>query len=124
MAAGSSIVNVARAVTVFLNQLLLWSLDIDVPLLAPLLLLVVLQIGVRVPSSPGSIGVLHYLSVLTLELFGVGRDLALSYGVLLHLVTYLPPSLLGIAYLAKSGYSLSRLRQVVGTVPLVTESQG
>lgn len=111
-------------VTVLLNQLLLWSLDINVPLVAPLLLLVVLQIGVRVPSSPGSIGVFHYLSVVTLELFGVGRDLALGYGVLLHLVTYLPPSLLGIAYLARSGYSLSRLRQAVGTVPPVTESQG
>jgi uncharacterized protein (TIRG00374 family) len=112
------------AMTVMLNQLLLWSLGIDVPLAAPLLLLVVLQIGVRVPSSPGSIGVFHYLSVLTLTLFGVERDLAFSYGVLLHLVTYLPPSLLGIVYLSRSGYSLSRLRQAVGTVPSVADSKG
>ena len=111
------------AITVLLNQLLLWSLGIDVPLVAPLLLLVVLQIGVRVPSSPGSIGVFHYLSVLTLSLFGVEKDLAFSYGLLLHLVTYLPPSLLGIAYLARSGYSLSRLRQAAGMVPLAIDSQ-
>jgi len=109
--------------TVLLNQLLLWSLGIDVPLTAPLLLLVVLQVGVRVPSSPGSIGVFHYLSVLTLSLFGIEKDLALSYGVLLHLVTYLPPSLLGIAYLVRSGYSLSRLRRAASTVPLATDSQ-
>ena len=101
----------------------MWSLGIDVPLVAPLLLLVVLQIGVRVPSSPGSIGVFHYLSVLTLSVFGVEKDLAFSYGVLLHLVTYLPPSLLGIAYLGRSGYSLSRLRQAAGTVSLATDSQ-
>jgi glycosyltransferase 2 family protein len=112
------------AMTAFLNQLLLWCLGIDVPLVAPLLLLVVLQIGVRVPSSPGSIGVFHYLSVLTLGLFGVERELALGYGVLLHLVTYLPPSLLGLVYLGRSGYSLSRLRQAAGTLPTVTESQG
>ena len=111
-------------ITVLLNQLLLWSLGIDVPLVAPVLLMVVLQIGVRVPSSPGSIGVFHYLSVLTLSLFGVEKDLAFSYGVLLHLVTYLPPSVLGIAYLGRSGYSLSRLRQDAGTVHLATSSQG
>ena len=110
--------------TVLLNQLLLWSLGIDVPLVAPLLLLVVLQIGVRVPSSPGSIGVFHYLSVLTLTLFGVEKDLALSYGVLLHLVIYLPPSLLGIVYLGRSGYSLSRLRQAAGALSVAMEYQG
>jgi hypothetical protein len=112
------------AMTAFLNQLLLWCLGINVPLVAPLLLLVVLQIGVRVPSSPGSIGVFHYLSVVTLGLFGVERELALSYGVLLHLVTYLPPSLLGVLYLGRYGYSLSRLRQAVGAVPTMAESQG
>jgi len=105
------------AMTALLNQLLLWSLGIEVSLAAPLLLLVVLQIGVRVPSSPGSIGVLHYLSVLVLTLFSVEKELALVYGVLLHLVMYLPVSLVGIVYLARSGYSLRRLRQAVAAVP-------
>jgi uncharacterized protein (TIRG00374 family) len=99
------------AVTMLLNQLLLWSLNIHVPPVASALLLVVLQIGVRVPSSPGSIGVFHYLSVVTLSLFGVDKSVALGYGVILHLVTYLPASILGIAYLAKGGYSLRGLRQ-------------
>lgn len=99
------------SITVLLNQLLLWSLNIQVPPVASVLLLVVLQIGVRVPSSPGSIGVFHYLSVVTLSLFGVDKSVALGYGVILHLVTYLPASILGIAYLAKGGYSLNSLRQ-------------
>jgi uncharacterized membrane protein YbhN (UPF0104 family) len=112
------------AMTAFLNQLLLWCLGIDAPLVAPLLLLVVLQIGVRVPSSPGSIGLFHYLSVVTLGVFGMEHELALSYGVFLHLVTYLPPSLLGAVYLGKYGYSLSRLRQAAGVVPTMAESRG
>ena len=111
------------AMTACLNQLLLWCLGIDVPLVAPLLLLVVLQIGVRVPSSPGSIGVFHYLSVATLGLFGVERELALSYGVVLHLVTYLPPSLLGVVYLGRYGYSLGRLRHAAGAVPTSADSR-
>lgn len=112
------------AMTALLNHVLLWSLGINAPPAAPLLLLVVLQIGVRVPSSPGSIGVFHYLSVLTLTLFGVERGVAFSYGVLLHLVTYLPPSLLGLAYLIRSGYSLRRLREVASTAPAAAEVRG
>ncbi len=112
------------AVTALLNQLLLWSLSIEVPLAAPMLLLVVLQIGVRVPSSPGSVGVFHYLSVLVLTLFGVEKELALAYGVLLHLVMYLPVSLVGMVYLARSGYSLRRLRQAVAAAPPVRAEPG
>jgi len=99
------------AITVLLNQLILWSLDIRVPAVAPAVILVVSQVGVRLPSSPGSVGVLHYLSVLALSLFGVDKSTALGYGVILHLVIYLPASLLGLLFLAKSGYSLKRLRQ-------------
>jgi uncharacterized protein (TIRG00374 family) len=99
------------AITVLLNQLILWSLDIRVPAAAPLVILVVSQVGVRLPSSPGSVGVLHYLSVLALSLFGVDKITALGYGILLHLVIYLPASLLGLLFLAKSGYSLRQLRQ-------------
>jgi uncharacterized membrane protein YbhN (UPF0104 family) len=81
---------------------------------APVVILVVSQVGVRLPSSPGSIGVLHYLSVLALALFGVDKSTALSYGIILHLVIYLPASLFGLLFLAKSGYSLRRLRQATG----------
>jgi uncharacterized protein (TIRG00374 family) len=109
-------------ITVLLNQLLLWSLGIQVPAVVAVLLLIALQIGVRLPSSPGSIGVFHYLCVVTLSLFGVERSVAFSYGVILHLVMYLPPSLLGLVYLGRSGYSLSRLRQAARTVPSATGS--
>ncbi len=99
------------AITILLNQLILWGLEIRVPAVAPVVILVVSQVGVRLPSSPGNIGVFHYLSVLALSLFGVDKSTALGYGVLLHLVIYLPASLLGLLFLAKSGYSLRRLRQ-------------
>lgn len=102
------------AVTIFLNQLILWSLEIRVPAAASVVILVVSQIGVRLPSSPGNVGVFHYMSVLALSLFGVDKSTALGYGILLHLVIYLPASLLGLLFLAKSGYSLKRLRQASG----------
>jgi glycosyltransferase 2 family protein len=99
------------AITVLLNQLILWSLSIRVPAVAPVVVLVVSQVGLRLPSSPGSIGVLHYLSILALSLFGVDKSVALGFGIILHLVIYLPASLLGLLFLARSGYSLKRLQQ-------------
>jgi uncharacterized protein (TIRG00374 family) len=82
-----------------INFLVIQAVGLSLPGLASLALLFVLQIGVRVPSSPGNVGVFDYLGVVTLALFGVERSTALAVTLLLHLVTYIPPSLVGAAYL-------------------------
>jgi uncharacterized protein (TIRG00374 family) len=110
-------------ITLVLYQVLLWSLDIQVPVAATLSLLVFLQVGIRLPSSPGSIGVFHYLCVIALSLFGVTKSVALSYGLLLHLVTYLPPSLLGLVYLWRKGYSLGWLQEAAKGTAAAIEQQ-
>jgi glycosyltransferase 2 family protein len=68
------------------------ALGIEVSYGAGLLVLAVLQISavVPIPTSPGRIGLFHYLCVLALAIFNVPGDQALSYGLVLHLVTYLP----------------------------------
>ena len=66
-----------------------------VPFWASLLLLVVLQIGTSVPSSPGRIGVFQYLVILTLSIFAVDRNLALGYSVILYLAVYAPMLIIG-----------------------------
>ena len=71
------------------------NLDIDVPVLAAFVVLIVLQVGTSVPSTPGKIGVFQYLAVLALAPFGVARELALTYGVLLHVVGFGPLVALG-----------------------------
>jgi uncharacterized protein (TIRG00374 family) len=76
--------------------LALRAFHIQVPPLATLLLLIVLQVGARVPALPSGIGVFHYLVVLTLSLFLVDRDLAVSYALVLHGMIFLIPSLLGV----------------------------
>jgi uncharacterized protein (TIRG00374 family) len=78
------------------NTLALWSLDISAPVWASLVVLVVTQVGVAaIPSAPGQVGVFHYLAVLSLSLFGVGREEALAYGIVLHLAIYAPIALFG-----------------------------
>lgn len=92
--------------------LALRAFHIQVPLLATLLLLIVLQVGARVPALPSGIGVFHYLVVLTLSPFLVDRDLAVSYALVLHGMIFLIPSLLGVLCLWRAHWGLRELRDL------------
>lgn len=72
------------------NQLCLQALGLDLPASAALLVLVALQVGVSLPSLPGRVGVFEYVCILALQLFGIDPATALSYGILLHVVVYIP----------------------------------
>ena len=75
------------------------ALNLPLSLAAALFLLVVLEIGVAIPSVPGKLGVFHYLCTLALGVFGLEKGEALGYAVLLHFVVFAPPSILGAALL-------------------------
>jgi len=77
------------------NYILLGAVGERPSVLAALFLLVVLQLGIAVPSSPGRLGVFHYLCVQALAVFGVNGPNALSYAVILHLISVVVPMALG-----------------------------
>jgi uncharacterized protein (TIRG00374 family) len=83
-------------VSTFTNYLVFLALQLAVPVWASLLLLVMLQVGSAVPSSPGRIGVFQYLVILTLSFLAVDKNVALGYSVLLYIVIYVPNTLIGI----------------------------
>lgn len=65
-----------------------------------LFLLVATTFGFFVPSSPGAFGVYHAIVVTTLTgVFAVNRNDAVSYALIVHLVFYLPPIFIGMAFL-------------------------
>lgn len=80
------------------NGVTLLALRVEAPLvLASLFTLVVIHLGLIVPSSPARIGVFHYLCVLSLGFFGVGASRALAYGFVLHFIVVVPVILAGLA---------------------------
>ena len=83
------------------------AMGLSLPIYAALFLLTVILVGVTVPT-PGKLGVFHYLCVLTLSLFAVDRDAALSYGIVMHLVAFAPITILGVAFLWKENWRLWR----------------
>lgn len=91
----------------FTNYLTLLALRIEAPpVLASLFVLVVMHLGLVVPSSPARIGVFHYLALLALSVFGVDRSLALAYGLILHLVVVVPIIIAGLFCLWKENITL------------------
>lgn len=97
------------------NYTLMLAVGVPASVLAAYFVLVVLQLGVAVPSSPGRIGVYHYLGVQALAVFGVAFAPAFSYAILLHLISVVLPVLLG-------GAMALFLRVPVTAAPPMSES--
>ncbi len=92
-----------------INFFILLALNLPLPAVSAFLLLAVLQVGGLVPSSPGKVGVFQYLCILTLALFSVDKSIGLTYGILLYLVAYGTPVVLGVLSLWWGGVNLRRV---------------
>ena len=76
------------------------------PWYSSLVVLIFICISVAVPSSPGYIGTFHYLCQLALGLFGVPREQALTYAIILHAINTVPVMVLGLIFLSSQKLSL------------------
>jgi glycosyltransferase 2 family protein len=82
----------------WMNHTVLLALGLSLPLSASILLMVVLQLGVAVPSLPGRVGIYEGLCIVVLDGFGVDREAAFAAGVALHAVSFVPPIILGLFF--------------------------
>jgi uncharacterized protein (TIRG00374 family) len=105
------------------NYLTFASLGLKMPIVVSLFLLFVLQAGLSLPSSPGRIGVFHYLTIITLLFFSVDRDTALSCAMILHLVVIGPIGLVGIACLWMERITWTKLEKRVSVFRFLLKRQ-
>jgi len=99
-------------VTTLQAYVLLVAVGIVVPWTVVWVLNVAVQFGMRVPSLPANIGVFHYAAVLVLTMYGVSENAAVSYAFVLHVLTFLVPSLIALGYLWRTGYDWRSWRQI------------
>ena len=93
------------------NFLTMRALHIQLPWTASLLVLVILQVGIAIPSVPGRLGIFEYMCILALGVFNVDQATAFTYGILLHSLVMLPTLLFGMLFFAMMG--LGRNREAV-----------
>lgn len=90
------------------NHFVFLALGVSLPFIASVFLVVVLQVGVAVPTGPGRIGVFQYITILALSLFAIPSDKALAIGVVLYLIVHIPPLIMGLFFLWQYHLSLWR----------------
>ncbi|OAS20523.1 lysylphosphatidylglycerol synthase transmembrane domain-containing protein [Paenibacillus oryzisoli] len=71
--------------------------------------LVVVNLGIMIPSSPGYVGTLEYFCSKALEIFNVSKELSLSYALVLRMFQYIPITVLGFYFLLREGISISQM---------------
>ena len=84
------------------------AFSFKVPSYASLVLLVVVSLGLMVPSGPGFAGTFEAACIWSLLLFpSITKEQAASYAIMYHATQFIPITLLGFYYLWKSNLSLS-----------------
>jgi glycosyltransferase 2 family protein len=81
------------------------AFNFEVSFFALMLMTGVVNLATTLPSTPGYVGTFHGPGILTLERFGVQREIAASYTLVLHAALWLPITVLGFYYLARQGLS-------------------
>jgi uncharacterized protein (TIRG00374 family) len=83
------------------------AVGMEVPFSAALFLQGVIGIGVAIPSSPGFFGVFELFATVGLGVYGVTNELAVSWAIGFHLLSFIPITIFGAVYFARLGLSIA-----------------
>lgn len=86
------------------------AVGIDVPFSAALFLQGILGIGVAIPSSPGFFGVFEGAAIVGLSVYGVPKEIAISWALGYHILSFIPITVFGAVYFARLGLGISEMK--------------
>jgi glycosyltransferase 2 family protein len=90
------------------------AFHIEIPFTGSFLLMALLVVGVAVPT-PGAIGGFHiFYQIGAMSFFGAPNDRAVGAAIVLHAISFVPVTLVGIVFMAQEGLSLGRMRSLAG----------
>lgn len=79
--------------------------------LAATFLLVVVNLGIMLPSAPGYLGTFQFFAVMALGAFGVSKETALAVGIASHLMQYLLVTAIGLFFFARENVAFWRFQK-------------
>lgn len=88
---------------------LAFNLNVDYPTM--LLTLGVVNLASIIPASPGQFGVFEFFCILVLTAVGVAEPQATAFAFTIHLVIWLPVTVVGLIVLARRGLGLGAVTQ-------------
>jgi len=84
-------------------------MGLSLPFLASFFILILLCLGVTLPSAPGYIGTFHVACQYGLIFYGFSKEKALSMAILLHAAGFIPTVILGLLLFFLQHISLRNL---------------
>jgi glycosyltransferase 2 family protein len=88
------------------------AFHITFPYVGSFLVMTILVVGVAMPT-PGAVGGFHAAYQIAVQsFFGVPDDRAIGAAIVLHGVSFVPVTLLGLVFMARAGLSLSRTQEL------------
>lgn len=118
-----SLRNFRNVLMIFFTSIIIWLLEtvkywfvmqafpFHVSFFALLLMNGVVNLATTLPSAPGYVGTFDTPGIAVLVLYGVARDLAGAYTLVLHAALWLPITLLGAFYMIREGLGWSDFRR-------------
>jgi uncharacterized protein (TIRG00374 family) len=96
-----------------LSILVLWPpFDIHLGLGEAFIVLLVLTLGLTLPSTPGFVGAIESAFVVGLGIFGVDGTKAVAFALVYHLSQYIPHTIVGLLLLPAAQMSFREMAQV------------
>jgi uncharacterized protein (TIRG00374 family) len=91
--------------------LMMLASQLRLPWYAAVLVMVVVNLGSAIPSSPGSIGVVHFLAVIAVSPWSIDREVAVAFSIVFHAMSFVVTVLLGGACLWKARIGIGRVNK-------------
>lgn len=86
-----------------------FAFDLNLSYAVMLLVVGTVNLAGLIPASPGQIGVYEFFVSLVLAAVGVPKDQANAYALVVHVVIWLPVTLVGFFFLARQGLGWSAI---------------
>jgi len=116
------ITNIKLLLYLLFLSALIWLLDVlaiyvlleafgfTLPVMASFVVMIILIVGIAIPTAPGYIGNWHFACVLALSFFGLAKAEALSFAVVYHFLSMVIVVVLGVAFLPFNKFSISDMK--------------
>ena len=117
------IVNIKLLIYLFFLSASIWLLDVlaiyvlleafgfTLPVMASFIVMIILIVGIAVPTAPGFIGSWHFSCILALGLFGIAKPEALSFAIVYHFLSMIIVVILGVIFLPFNKFSVSDMKK-------------
>ncbi len=119
----ASIASFSRFIEVFLLSFAIWGMEvvvyaaivnafqIEIPVIAYFLMLVTVNMGMLIPSTPGGLGIFQFAVVKSLEIFAITSTAGMAVAIVLHMIQIIPVTIIGLSWLYINHISLKNIKQ-------------